>query len=536
MFREVGLGTKIFLGFGGILMLLTLVSGLGFYSLLAVVDRVDKSDDINRLVTSFLTVRRQEKNFILRKDQVYITAVNDGVQSMKKLALEARAKFDLDRNRRQLDLFIEKVDEYSNAFSSYVALAAQSARAVSKMEEASARMVTLARQAQKLCEAFLAVQKKEMLSLISTAITTSVICTLAAIAVGIVFSLILVRSILGPIRKGVRFAEIMATGDLTQSLEIDQADEMGVFAQALNSMGSNLKHMFTHLNSGVKTMTAASKELSVISRQMSQNAEQISINTVTVSSHAQGMSSAMETVATASQQASTNAHMISTAVEEMAMTVGVIAENSEKANVITLRAVGQTEVVSKKVKILGETVMEISRMNEVVSEISEQTNLLALNATIEAARAGMAGKGFDVVANEIKQLAAQTAQATLDIRERIDRVRASTSETISEIHRVTQTINEINGIVGTIADSVEEQSATTVDISENIGQAFLGIQEVNAGVGDSAGASEEISTEIKGVSQGVTEICNSSSQLYLSAEALSKLAHDLNGLARAFKV
>ncbi len=100
-------------------------------------------------------------------------------------------------------------------------------------------------------------------------------------------------------------------------------------------------------------------------------------------------------------------------------------------------------------------------VTETITEISEQTNLLALNATIEAARAGEAGRGFAVVANEIKELAKQTAQATLNIKSQIDDVQRTTSSTVTEINQISDVIRRVNDIVGTIATAVEEQTAAT---------------------------------------------------------------------------
>jgi hypothetical protein len=118
-----------------------------------------------------------------------------------------------------------------------------------------------------------------------------------------------------------------------------------------------------------------------------------------------------------------------------------------------------------------------------ITEISEQTNLLALNATIEAARAGEAGKGFAVVANEIKELARQTAAATLGDQEPASTgIQGSTDATVGQIEAITDVIGEVNDIVTTIATAVEEQAVTSQEIANNVAQASQGIQEVNENV------------------------------------------------------
>ncbi len=127
-----------------------------------------------------------------------------------------------------------------------------------------------------------------------------------------------------------------------------------------------------------------------------------------------------------------------------------------KIHLSVRNAVDKTNSTFKRMAELGSAGQEISKVTETITEISEQTNLLALNATIEAARAGEAGKGFAVVANEIKGLAKQTAEATLEIRQRIDAIQSSTSTTITEMEQINTVINDVNSIVTTIASAVEQ--------------------------------------------------------------------------------
>ena len=165
-----------------------------------------------------------------------------------------------------------------------------------------------------------------------------------------------------------------------------------------------------------------------------------------------------------------------------------------------------------RVKELGDAAREIGKVTETITAISEQTNLLALNATIEAARAGEAGKGFAVVANEIKELAKQTADATLDISRKIDITRQSTSATAKDITEITAVIDDINEIVAQIASAVEEQSATTQEVTENLSQAFTGIGEVNANISYGATAAGEIARDITYVNSAAAEISTTASQ------------------------
>ncbi len=151
-------------------------------------------------------------------------------------------------------------------------------------------------------------------------------------------------------------------------------------------------------------------------------------------------------------------------------------------------------------------------MTETINEISEQTNLLALNATIEAARAGEAGKGFAVVANEIKELARQTAAATVDIKNQINDMQATTATTVEDIEKISEVIAEINNVINGIATAVEEQSMASNEIAGNISQASLGIAEVNENVAQSTVVIADITRDIAGINQQSTQVGDGSGQ------------------------
>jgi methyl-accepting chemotaxis protein len=236
------------------------------------------------------------------------------------------------------------------------------------------------------------------------------------------------------------------------------------------------------------------------------------------------------------EQAATNLNMVATATEQMTASVREIAQNSERARKITDEAVSKAQGTSKKVNDLGNAAQAISKVTEVITEISEQTNLLALNATIEAARAGEAGKGFAVVANEIKELAKQTAEATLEIKNQIEGVQVSTEETVADIGDICEVIAKVDETVGIIAAAVEEQSVTTQDIAGNISQASAGVQEVNGNVAQSTEVTVSISRDIAEVSQASNEMTTSSSQVNISAEELAGMAETINGMVGKFKV
>ncbi len=362
------------------------------------------------------------------------------------------------------------------------------------------------------------------------------ITVLLACIVIAVIALFISRSISAPVIKCVDMAKTIARGDLTQTLDIDQNDEIGILARSLNKMSKNLRTMFTDIASGTRTLTVSSTELSNISEKIATNSRQTAEKSNSVAAASEEMSSNMDSVASATEQATANIQTIVTASEEMTSTINEIASNTARGSETTSQAVEKARQVSEKVDKLDKASIEISKVTETISDISEQTNLLALNATIEAARAGEAGKGFAVVAGEIKALAQQTADATSEIKDKISGVQTTTAESVTAIESIVSVINEVNEIVTTVATAIEEQSATTSEISNNVGQIAEGIQEVNDNINQTSAVVGEVTRDITDVSQAAKEMNNGSQEVNTSSTKLSELAEKLSKMIGQFKV
>jgi len=369
-----------------------------------------------------------------------------------------------------------------------------------------------------------------------TALLTMLLVSSLAVVFAISVGILLTRAITGPVRKTAAFAEIMAGGDFTKTLEINQSDEIGVMATSLNTMVNQLGSMVKDIIGGVDTLTGSSRELTGISAQLNSAARETSAKSTMVAAAAEEMNSNIQSVSAAMEQSAGSVTIVATSAEEMTATVNEIAKNAEKARSITTAAVSQSQATSAKMASLGESARKIGKVTETITEISEQTNLLALNATIEAARAGEAGKGFAVVANEIKELAKQTAIATIDIKNQISEMQNTSSSTISDIEKISKVIEEINGMINTIATAVEEQSATTGEIADNISQASQGISEVNENIAQSTAMVTDITREIANINTQAARVESNSNQVQDSATALSELSVQLKSLVNRFKV
>jgi len=356
--------------------------------------------------------------------------------------------------------------------------------------------------------------------------------------VGTLLNVLLSRSISGTLSRLTALVKDLAAGegDLTVRLDLNSKDEIGELAGWFNAFIEKIHAIIKEVAGNAGHLDNSSSELSGIADHLAGGAEQTSAKANTVAVASEEMSANMGSVAAAMEEAATNINMVSTAAEEMTATINEISQNAENARGITGEAVTQADACSDQVASLGNAAQEIGKVVETITEISEQVNLLALNATIEAARAGEAGKGFAVVANEIKELAKQTADATMEIKAKVVSIQTSTDGTVVGIESISKVVNDVNNIVATIATAVEEQSVTTRDIAGNVSQASLGIGEVNKNVSQSSTVSDDIAREIAEVNQASGEMSGSSTQVNHSAQELSNLAEQLNGMVGKFRV
>jgi methyl-accepting chemotaxis protein len=212
-------------------------------------------------------------------------------------------------------------------------------------------------------------------------------------------------------------------------------------------------------------------------------------------------------VAAASEEASTNVQSVASATEELSSSVNEISRQVQESARMASEAVGQARTTNDRVSELSKAAARIGDVVELINTIAEQTNLLALNATIEAARAGEAGRGFAVVASEVKALAEQTSKATGEIGQQITGIQAATQDSVNAIKEISGTIERLSEISSTIAAAVEEQGAATQEISRNVQQAAHGTQQVSSNIID--------------VQRGASETGSASSQVLSAAQSLS---------------
>ena len=407
-------------------------------------------------------------------------------------------------------------------------------------------------------------REKEVEEIAST--TKNIIITFIVIVMiaSIILSLYIASIICNPINKLVAVVKEGEKGNMTARSGLNQSDELGVMAKALDQFFEHLQGILRNLRMNSDTLASSSEKLSSVSKELASGAEEtvsqsntvastseeMSVNINAMASGAEQASVNANEVAGAAEQMSTNMNTVASAIEEMSASISQIATNAGEARKVAVAATEKSKNATDAMGKLGIAAKEIGQVTDVIKKIADKTNLLALNATIEAASAGEAGKGFAVVAGEIKELANQSAQSADDITRRIEGIQQGTGDAVHVINDVSDIIVKINHSVEAIAGHVEQQTKASNEIASNVAQANTGskrvasaISEVAKGAndvsrnaGEAAKGANNVSQNTVGMSQAAKISAEGATQVSIAATDLSKIAVQLSETVSRFKI
>ncbi|MGY1594475.1 methyl-accepting chemotaxis protein [Geodermatophilus sp. SYSU D00708] len=380
--------------------------------------------------------------------------------------------------------------------------------AIGRLEEAEAVAVE-ALQAATAAEAEVAQQvAADAQAAYRTARAITVGIVLLGLAIGVALALVLARTVTRPVQRVREVLDEVAGGDLSVRVGETGGAEIGEVARSLDHTLDAIGDVLTLVGASASRLEDASQKLNTAADAIADNARTAAGQAGVVVTSAGEVAASVDTVATGSTQ-------METAIRE-------IAQNATAAARVAGQAVTVAEDTTRTVGKLGDSSQEIATVVKLINGIAEQTNLLALNATIEAARAGEAGKGFAVVASEVKELAQETARATEDISRRVEAIQADTAGAVEAIGQISSVIGEINDFQATIAAAVEEQTATT--------------NEMNRNVAEAAGGSRDIASAITGLAAGTEETNARVADAQRAAAELARMSGELQGAIRRFTV
>ncbi|MEW6236712.1 MAG: methyl-accepting chemotaxis protein [Candidatus Omnitrophota bacterium] len=365
------------------------------------------------------------------------------------------------------DAFQKSVENLMKAYRAMVESDAQAETAMSQFEKIGEEMTALLSQVEELSVkemanakiASAAAKQRSFLLLLSV----TVISLLAGIAIGAIIT----RGITVPLNKGVVFAQAIAQGDLTQTLDIHQKDEIGILADTLNVMASDLNAIVKGIQQTAEQVAASSEELS----------------------------SASQNLANAATEQAASLEETTASMEQLFASIEQNAENTTKTELVSSKAVGNADTGGQAV---FDTVVDMKKIADkisIINDISDQTNLLALNAAIEAARAGEMGKGFAVVAVEVRKLAERSQVAAKEISE-LAQISVSKAENAgNEIQSVVNAIKNSSQLIQQISFNCSEQKEGAEQIKKSLIQLDQVTQQNSSTSEETATSSEELSTQ-----------------------------------------
>ena len=496
----------------------------------AIEAKVEQSRE-QSLMVNMLTMRRHEKDFMLRRDRKY-------GDEMKKSAGEFLAGVDSanisDSTKVELR---QRLAEYQRDFGEWMETALTLSAELKTMSDTFSAVEPVIDAASKSIDD-ISIEAERLNAKERDAIESWIAIAIVAVAVVVLGAGFLIgRSVSKPLTAMTAAMSKLANGNFAIVLPgLGRSDEIGNIAGSIEAfkVKTEQKARDEAIAKLKQDQIAAEQRKADMHRLADQFesavgeiVETVSFASTELEASAKTMSFAAGRaqeqtgiVAGASEEASTNVQSVASATEELSSSVNEISRQVQESARMAGEAVSQVRFTTERIGELSRAASRIGDVVELINTIAGQTNLLALNATIEAARAGEAGRGFAVVASEVKALAQQTAKATGEIAQQVTGIQAATEESVVATKTISSTIERLSEVSSTIAAAVEEQGAATQEISRNIQQAAQGTQQVSASIID--------------VQQGASETGSASSQVLTAAQSLSRDSNRLRDQVAQF--
>ncbi len=542
LFTDVKIGRRLGIGFGITLCLMVVIVTTGIFALRSINDRLDriitvntsKIKHANNIRSAFADVTYLVGEIVTSQDQSIREGAKKQIDEIRinyKKSLEELERLESNQEGRNLIAKLkEEVVKGREANNAAIELGMSG-----NTKEGAEKYGTLIGFVQNYIQAAEAVvrynegrihyRSEEAKKSASTVSIIFILLGIITLCIGVFFSVFTTRSIAIPIMRCSSHIDMMAKGDFSIPVSIHaikRQDEMGIFARSMDAMNKNLGRTLKEVMSSASSVASASMQLSASAENLSKGAMDQVERATQVATASTQMNQASDDIAKNSNKVTESAGgAVSVAREGQ----GVVDKAIHEVNIIA----ETVKTASEFVKELGTQSAKIGDIITVIEEIADQTNLLALNAAIEAARAGEQGRGFAVVADEVKKLAERTSASTAEIA---DMIRAIS-------RGVTMTVESMDKAKSNVATGVEysSQAQTALqDIIQSADDLYGGVHQIATAIEEMSATTDEITRDINQISDVTAENLSSSEEISGAAVGLSKLASSLERAVQSFKV
>ncbi len=497
-------------------------------------------DLISSLKDTIYMITISEREFLLNlenadEQEKYITQTQNNVGKAKSILSKLSLLIRRPEEKERLSKVKESLAKTEKIFEGIVGYELARDEQTPVMAENMNNAIEIA---QNLQQQALSSVKEVQLQAVNRLLTSGIILLLIAS----ILSFIITRRITIPVNQAVELANNIADGNLNISeIKNRSTDEIGVMSNSLNKMLNNLKKMIQQIRNTSERLSASSEELLASGEQVSLAAEQVG--------------SSMETVASGSEEQSAQVEQAAGNVDNMVEKIKIVGEDAKLINQgadnvsnsiflgkesieNTIKKVNQvnqdTALVSDNIKVLGNTTDEIGKIIDLINGIAAQTNLLALNAAIEAARAGEAGRGFSVVADEIRDLAEESSTATNDIVDLINEIKDNVDQAVKKMNKNVNSVGESVKAINDTKESfnkIDQSNKQLKELVERITNSIQIIinnsQDIDKVIGDVASISQESAENAERVAATSQEQIAATEDIVGSARQLTEIAEEL---------